>query len=240
MENIKVLIELGLSESEATTYLALLKLGGSLASTVAKEIGIKRTTIYAILKTLASKGFVLIYFRKNKRFYYAQKPKKLSGLFEQKIEAFQNIVPLLNNIEKKQGEVFGLRYIETKKELEQFYLEILEEYKNKEYCIIGDTSSWENVIKDFFEEFRNKRAKLNIKTRLLLSSNSIGINPAEKTLLREFKYLPEKYKFKSTIDIFKDKILIVSPEITSLAIVIVAPAMVDVFKSIFEILWDNN
>jgi hypothetical protein len=57
--------------------------------------------------------------------------------------------------------------------------------------------------------------------------------------LREFKYLPPIYKFKSTIDIFGDRILIVSPELSSLAVVIAIPAMTDVFKTVFQVLWDN-
>ena len=113
------------------------------------------------------------------------------------------------------------------------------EYKNKEYCIIGSAPAWEGINDEYFLQFRKNRAKENIKTRLLLSADSKTINPIDKSLLRDFKYLPEKYKFKSTIDIFNDKILIVSPELTSLAVVIAIPAMVDVFQSIFEIIWDS-
>jgi hypothetical protein len=41
------------------------------------------------------------------------------------------------------------------------------------------------------------------------------------------------------MDVFDDKILIISPDLTSLAIVIAIPAMVDIFKSMFEIIWDS-
>ena len=50
--------------------------------------------------------------------------------------------------------------------------------------------------------------------------------------------MPERFKFKSTIDIYADKVLIVSPELSSLAVVIAIPAMVDVFKSAFEMIWE--
>jgi hypothetical protein len=55
--------------------------------------------------------------------------------------------------------------------------------------------------------------------------------------LRTFKYLPEKYVLKSTIDIYADKIVIIGPEIKALAVVVAIPAMVDVFRSVFEMLW---
>jgi sugar-specific transcriptional regulator TrmB len=242
MNNISSLIDLGLSDQEAQTYLSLLRLGGSKASDLAKEMGIKRTSVYVMLKSLSAKGFASVYFRKTKRFYYPLKPNKLSSLFEKKLESLNNYIPLLETMEKKQIQVLGLRFIETKNELELFYNEILEEYKNKknkEYYIIGSTPAWESALIEYFDEYRKNRASLGIKTKLLLSAESKEGNPHNKSLLREFKYLPEKYKFKSTIDIFDDKILIINPNLGSLAVVIAIPAMVDVFKSIFDMLWEK-
>ena len=42
------------------------------------------------------------------------------------------------------------------------------------------------------------------------------------------------------MNIFNDKILIISPHITSLAVVIAVPVMVDIFKSMFEIIWEST
>lgn len=239
MEQINALKHFGLSEQEAQTYLSLLKIGGTRASVLAKEIGVKRTTVYPILKSLAEKGCVLVYFKKGQRYYYAQKPVKLATLLEKKLEFFNNIIPAFEAMDKKQAEAVGLRFIETREELKQFYEDVLVDYKNKSYRIIGNASEWEGVDQEFFVQFRKDRARANIKTRLLLSADSKGVNPTDTRLLREYKYLPEKYKFKSTMDIFKDKVLIISPDISSLAVVIAVPAMVDIFKSMFEIIWES-
>lgn len=238
MENTSRLTELGLSEQEAEAYLALLQLGGSVASDVAKQMGVKRTTVYPLLHSMANKGFITVYFKKNKRFYYAQKPHKLSKIFEKKLSAFNDIIPLLEALDKKQIQSLGLRFVETTTELKQFYDDVLTEYKNKEYYAIGNTNAWENVSKDFVAEYRKERARLKIRTKLLLTSDSAVINPLDKSLLREFKYLPPKYQFKSTMDIFDDKVIIISPELTSLAVVISVPAMIDIFRGIFNIIWD--
>ncbi|KKQ04769.1 MAG: Transcriptional regulator, TrmB [Candidatus Moranbacteria bacterium GW2011_GWE1_36_7] len=232
--------DLGLNEQESSAYVALLKLGGSHASAIAKEMGIKRTTAYPILRSLTHKGIASLYFHSNTRYYQPVKPKKLKSIFEKKLEALSDLIPKLESIEKKQADVFGLRFIETKDELKQFYEQILDEYKNKEYCAVGSTANWSAIDDDFFINFRKRRAKNNIRTRLILSGDSIKVNPTDPTLKREFKYLPKQYKFKSTIDIYDDKILIVGPSIQSLAIVVEVPAMVDIFKSIFEILWETK
>jgi len=234
-----MLEELGLNEQEAKTYLALLKLGGSHASAVAKEVGVKRTTIYAILTALANKGAILVYFRKNNKFYYAQKPHKLRDLFENKLKMFDSMIPFLESMEKKEVRKIGLRFIETKEELEKFYDDIIVEYKNKEYYVIGNTQAWEAVSGDSFHRYRKDRVKNNVRTKLLLSHDSKIENFDVENGVREFRHLPEKYKFKGTINIFDDKILVVSPELTSLAVVIAIPAMVDVFQSVFEIIWDS-
>jgi len=49
----------------------------------------------------------------------------------------------------------------------------------------------------------------------------------------------KRNEFKSTLNIFKDKVLIINPESSSLAVVIAVPAMVDIFRSMFEIIWDS-
>lgn len=235
MKEKQALLEFGLTESEALAYLALFKLGGATASFLAKETGFQRTTVYPILKSLAKKGCVLVYFRKNQHYYYAQKPDKIMGLFEKKLEFFSSVIPLFEAMDKKQTQAVGVRFIETKDELRKFYVDILNDHKS--YRIIGNAHLWQNIDPEFFEQYREMRAERKIKTRLLLSADSKETNPVSKDLLREFKYLPEDYKFRSTLNIFNDKVLIVSPDSSSLAIVIAVPAMVDVFKSMFEIIW---
>lgn len=238
MDEFTAIKNLGLTEQEANAYLALLKLGGSKPSQVAKEMGIKRTTVYPILVSLTKKGFAIVYFRKNSRFYYAQKPKRVTNLLQAKLEHFTDIIPRLNALERKQVEAIGLRYIETKDELEDFYWGILAEYKNKEYRIISSAKGWEGIDPEFFVQYRKDRGRAKIKTRLLLSADSKEINPTDAKLLREYKYLAPKYKFRSSLDMFDDKVLVVSPDLAALAVVIEIPVMVDIFKSIFEALWD--
>lgn len=229
-----------MTESEAQIYLTIFRLGGTTATVIAKETNFQRTTVYPILKSLARKGCILVYFRKNKHYYYAQKPNKLASLLEKKLKFFNSAIPLFKTMDKKQAQVFGLRFIETKEELKQFYENILADYKNKSYRVIGNAFELESIDPEFFAYYRKNRGKLNIKTKLLLSADSKNVNPTNKSLLRKYKYLPKKYRFKSTMNIFNDKILIISPELSSLAVVIAIPAMVDIFKSMFEIIWEAN
>ncbi|MBP7992535.1 MAG: hypothetical protein KAZ30_02665 [Candidatus Magasanikbacteria bacterium] len=239
MPTTDILKDLGLTPPEIEVYTALLQLGGARASTVARETGLKRTTIYAILKSLARKGFVAMYLRHNAQLYYAERPERVKHYFEKKLSAFAELIPSLETLAKKNLKIEGIRPIETISELKLFYQNILLEYKQKSYSIIGNTGSWTGYDPDFFAHYRHDRATAKIKTRLLLTSDSEPKNDFDnQKLLRVIKYLPPKYKFNSTIDIFDDKILIISPELSALAVVIAISPMVDVFKMVFEMLWD--
>lgn len=232
--------DLGLSDQETNIYVHLLKIGGSSASGIAKSAGIKRTTVYALLKTLVNKGFVTMYYRKSRQLYYAEKPERVKRYFEKKIEAFESFIPALEAMDKSNIQMTGLRFIETLPELKRFYVGILEEYKNREYYAIGSAGAWEGLAPEFFIQYRKDRAKARIHTKILVTHDSRGISPEDPKLLRDVKFLPPSCKFKSTIDIYKDKVLIVSPEMSSLAVVIEIPAMTDIFRALFELLWNGQ
>ncbi|MFA5186253.1 MAG: helix-turn-helix domain-containing protein [Patescibacteria group bacterium] len=234
----KYLLELGLSEHEAVLYVALLKSGGLPASAIAKESGLRRTTVYPILQNLARQGFVSIYVKRGRKIFIAERPQTVAGYFEDKLKNFNAAIPILESLEKTRLQASGLRFIETVDELERFYAGILREYRGNNYAIMGNSNAWQGLDPDFFVQYRKDRAAAGIRTRILLSADSRETSPTDARLLRETKFLPAKYVFKSTMDIFDDKILVVGPDQTSLAVVIAVPAMVDIFKSSFQLMWD--
>ena len=156
------LVNLGLSEIEAKLYLALLGLGGSRASAVARTTGIKRTTVYAILKNLANQGFVTMYLRGSTQLYYAERPNRIKNTLNKKMAAFTDLIPQLEAMTKTQGAVAGLRSIESLSELKHFYENVLTDYARQSYCIIGNRFSWQDLDQEFFTRFRRLRAKANI------------------------------------------------------------------------------
>lgn len=239
-DRFSVLKDIGLDDEEIAAYTALLKSGESGATELAKDIGVKRTTIYPILEGMMEKGIVSSYKRGAKQYFVAIRPNKLVSVFERKVQSLTHLVPALEKILGSQGKAYGVRFIQTKREFEAFYNGVLEDYRGKEYYIIGNANAFINVDTDFILDFRKKRALRNIRTKLLLSHDSkSAVGQDDPSLIREFKYLPASYEFKSTIDIYDDKILIIGPEVRALAVEIAIPPMVDVFRSVFEVLWDS-
>ena len=239
-KNLEVLRNLGLSDQEVAAYTTLLKLGNSNATILAKEMNIKRTTIYPIMARLIEQGVATEYKQGSRSVFTPVRPNKLVNNFENRVKKLLEIVPFLENMQSKNVNEYGVKFIQSKKELQAFYENVLDDYRNNEYYIIGSATSWINIDRNYFLDYRKRRAQKNIRVKLLLSGDSKNEEgQGDPSLLREYKYLPEKYNFKSTIDIYKDKIVIVGPDVRALAVIIAVPQMVDIFRVMFEILWEN-
>jgi sugar-specific transcriptional regulator TrmB len=238
MDTQRALKELGLNDQEANIYGILIKTGGLPASLLAKEAGLRRTTAYVIVKSMVQKGFASVFVKKGRQVFVAERPQNIAGYFEKKLNDFTQAIPLFESMEKKQIQTVGLRFIETIDELERFFAGILRQYRGRSYDVMSNGNEWQRLDPEFFVQFRKDRAAQNIKTRLLLTTDSKKTNPKDRSLLRDVKFLPKKYQFKSTILIFDDQILIIGSNQAATAVLVVAPAMVDIFKSMFQILWD--
>jgi len=232
---------LGFSDHESHTYIALLKLGPSHASAVAAEVGLLRTTIYPILKSLAEKGSVNVSIRRNRKIFSAQRPDLLAKSFARKLSSFESLIPELPKPDKMAVSEYGIRYLDGPKEIVAFYESLLDEYsakrkRDRSYRVISAQRTWEDIDADFFLDFRYERGKRGIHTRLLLTSESRNTNPTDPRLLRHVRFLPEGYIFQDSIDIHADKVLVMSHE-HKIAVVITVPTLVGAFQSVFDILW---
>ncbi len=239
MNTAALLKQAGLTYREGQVYIALLELGGAGVTTIGKHIGLQRTQVYPILSSLTRKGLARLYFQDNKRFYKPARPKKIIDVAQKKLETLASIVPNLENIEKNPAPQIGLRFIETQNELQNFCTEIVKTHKRKTIYSIGGFQHWEELVgQKFAEQFRKDRVKEKIKTRAIVTQEDTDASILHRSTLSDIRWLPKKQEFKSVFHIFPDKILISTPQHTSLAVAIEVPAMVDIFKSVFDILWD--
>src|SRR5437899_393424 len=79
----KELQDLGLSEKEASIYLAALEIGRATADQLAKHAKIKRPTTYVQLESLMKKGLMSTY-EEDKKTYFAPESPELLKRFLQK------------------------------------------------------------------------------------------------------------------------------------------------------------
>ena len=83
------LLNLGLSQKEAEVYLANLQLGLATAQKIAEKAEINRTTAYATIKNLITRGLINTVDKAGKQYFVAEKPEKLKYFYEQQERELQ-------------------------------------------------------------------------------------------------------------------------------------------------------
>lgn len=236
-----LLTDLGLTEKEANTYLGLLELGAAPVAAIATRADIKRTSLYDILKSLREKNIITTTFRTNKKLFVARSPHHIAKLWRTKMVRFEDALPAFADIQKHASHKPTIIFLDTVEQIKDFYTQVLKEYAGKSYDIIGNTQTFLNWDPIFFDEYRRKRARARIKTRLILTQEdeSIAQKMHEKELLNQIRFFPKKYTYRELIRIYPDKVLFLSTKQTGFGIVIESPEFVDSFKKIFAFMWET-
>ena len=87
--------ELGLSVEESKVYLAVLELGGSFASAIAKKAGVARVNCYHTLGNLVKKGLISTLSKNGVKYFTVDSPKILVNQMEEKFLHAKKILPEL-------------------------------------------------------------------------------------------------------------------------------------------------
>ena len=236
----KQLQNVGLNETEAKIYLATLELGQTSVGRIAQKANIKRTTVYLSLENLMQKGLISAAKKNNKTTYYAEDPRKLESIMEERkqniLKAMPQLLAFTNLIDKKPA----VRYFEGEEGIKEVLKDSLE-YPGQEICMLFSESYVKDFGDDFFEKYYiPQRTKHKIFSRALLPDNiqmhKLASN--DQKHLRKSKFLPNNlFKIKIEIMIYGNhKISIISYE-EKFALIIESTQIHDSLQSIFETMW---
>ena len=158
----KQLQNAGLSENEAKIYLATLELGQTSVSRIARQAGIKRTTVYLSLESLMAKGLISAIKKDNKTHYYAEDPRDLERIMEERKKEISNLIPQLlaftNLIDNKPE----IRYFEGEEGIKEVLMKTVER-PNQEVLMMFSESYFSDFGDEFFEKvYRPERIKKRI------------------------------------------------------------------------------
>ncbi len=90
-----VLEEFGLTKTEATIYLTLLRQGSSTAYRISKESGLYKANTYQAIESLIQKNLVIKVVINGKQKLTAVPPEEFISILDQKKERMQSIIPLM-------------------------------------------------------------------------------------------------------------------------------------------------
>lgn len=205
-----VFTKLGLAKNEANIYETLLLEGESNVAEIAIKSKIHRRNVYDSLNRLIEKGLVFEILQYQAKIYKAVDPGKLSEILAEKQNILDNIMPQLKqmyNGKSHKQEVYIYRGLEGFKN----YMRDIVRLGEDDY-IIGGKGLWAdpkivNFSKQFVEEAKKKGIKFYCiydeevrRTKHVITQ----VVPAET------RFLPEKYFTNCSMEIFADRVVILS------------------------------
>ncbi len=236
---LKVLRDVGLNENEARVYLALLSLGPSGIQNIARSAEIKRTTCYNIIESLKLLGLVKSELAGWKKLLVAIDPEQLGNLLEQRRKKFQENLQefqVLSHTKEKGGVI---QYYEGLEAVKSVYESLIKDIQpHEDYLIISNIDDWYRLDPQYFEKFTRRRAKLNIKIRLLLIDSPVAkkYQQMQKNYNQTIKILPKNTKFKVNLVVTPQRIAIHQLTMPIMAIVIENKSIITMQQQLFEVI----
>jgi sugar-specific transcriptional regulator TrmB len=234
--------DLGMSQHEATVYVALIKQGSVLASRIADETKINRSLVYTILDNLIEKGLVSYAIRENRKYFQAAEPEKFLDILKEKelkIKEQENkIKELLPKLKQLQLPIWEqkVEIYKGKEGLKTIFEDILR--AENDYLAYGSGGVIETVLKFYFPNFIRRRAKLGMKVKLILNE-STREKEFMKFPLTELKYLPNEYHSPCDTIIYGNKVAILFLLGGPMGLLIESKDFVKGYKNHFKLLWNT-
>ncbi len=243
----KYLRDIGLSEKEATVYVALLSFDKASIPEICEKAKIKRPTTYVILDSLAKKGLVSEANIGKKTYYIAAPPEKLDLFVERQIHLLEEnkksldiIIPQLKSIQREQGEKPLVQFFEGKEGILSSNDDIFSNiFSNEPVYIVYP----KDLVKNFFTDketrsMREKRISKGIKSKAIYISNTED-KPSDETGDR-IRIDENKYPITSDLTIYGDKVKIAVFGKRLSGISIKSPELAETLKSLIKYIFDHK
>jgi len=201
--NTETLTQLGLTQGEIKTYLALFELEESTVGPISKTSGVTHAKTYPILEKLIAKGLVSHIIKENRKYFSATNPnnllefigKKQKDLEEEKSK-IKKLIPLL--LSKQKQETQYARVFEGFKGLRSLFQELFSQNQKSEILVFGLNEILKrDDFRNFFLFYHEIRNNNKIKLKLILNKNLKEL--FKKHYLSTKQYKSNEIKFLNII-----------------------------------------
>lgn len=230
-----ILGNVGLTEKEAKIYLALLELKEALPSTLAKKSGVKRPTTYVVLEQLQKRGLVSHIKKGNFLYFQPLDPRTLIEDQHNKYLALEKTLPELLKLHSKYAATPQMSVYEGKEGL----IKIMEDTltSKTELLCWADVSAAVECLKDYYPTYIRKKVARGLWLRGVFCYDKMALRFKKfgEKELREIYMIPkEKFSFKNEINIYNDKVAIISQK-DEVGIIIQNQDIADTQRAIFNL-----
>ncbi|MEI6478271.1 MAG: helix-turn-helix domain-containing protein [bacterium] len=242
MDKESLLSEIGLSDKETKTYLAILELGSSTIKPIALRSGIKRTSIYNFIDRLVELGLITQTVVRGRTHYQALPPSHLADLQRERLHRVESILPELTSLFNLNSSKPRMHYYEGPEQMKNIVREELSCTKEALYIwpsaesteMIGGKRFMTDIDKQRIERgVRIRTIRMHDQTEHLFETSAHGT-----ALLREVRFAPENENYKMGMGIYDTgNVSFFSSKEEGFGILIESKELSAMLRSLFELLW---
>jgi len=228
-----LLKDFGLTENEAKIYLSLLELKEALPSTLSRREGIKRSTVYSVLEQLSEKGYVSSLKKNGYMHYRASSPEIISEIQKNKCRKLEEVLPELYSLSVRYGVTPQMSVFEGKEGLIQIMEDTLTSKTELLCWCNGDLAL--KSLEDYYPIYLKKKVEKKLWLKGVSTYDKASLEDKKKgeAELREVYLIPkEKYPIQNEINIYDDKVAIISHE-DEVGVIIQNQNIADTQRAIF-------
>jgi len=244
MELEEVIENVGLSEKEAKTYLALLELGTSTIKPIATRAGIKRTAIYYFIDRLVSMGLITQNEIRGRMRYNAVNPERLFEIQQERTQKLSAYLPELQALFNTNPQKPRITYFEGPEQMKNILWEEIGCKKETLYIWPNKDALAMVGGPEFLKMIDEKRIKkgvwvkaIRFKQRDILFDNSAS----GAKFLRELRFDPLEYPFAMGMGIYDSgKVAFFSSRKESFAVLIESKELEELMRVFHKLLWEKS
>lgn len=253
MSGLETIKNLGLEESEAKIYLALLELGPSTVTNLTSKAKITRTLGYHALEKLSWQGLVnKISTGSKKIIYSAEHPRALlqytknkRGQWEKNLEKVEELLPDLISLYKISDKP-TIKFKQGQQGVVDIYYESLE--SATEFLCVWDVDAWLNsgifeYGNNYFKE-RNRRKKFarilvldTLASRQWVKDHKFNLRYTEYRWAKP-ELMVGISDFGGELNIYEDKVNIVTlKKPNQFGVIVQSKTLTNLMRALFELAW---
>ncbi len=234
-----ILEDLGLTNAEIKTYIALLELGNSSAGALVEKSGLQNSVVHRALHTLIQKGLISFIFEGKRRVYQATDPDSFYEFIDEKKKRFGQILPELKQKQKFAKKEEKATLYQGKKGLNTLYTTVLNN-SGKEYNTFGGGNEVTYTVmgETWWKNLHARRIEKKIKCRQVFdeSIRKFG-KQLRKLSLTNIRFLPKKFEQLQETIIRGDYVGIAIFTENPYGVLIKDKAVAEGYRKQFEMLW---
>lgn len=233
----EVLSSFGFKENEQVVYLALLRLGPTTATPLARVAELPPTTVESILCRLLAAGVIGATKHRSRHIYEALDPAALKKILEKKLQEVSGIIPLLQGMRKGYTKEAKIRIFYRERFADIFDAAML--CRSKRVYEIVSPKNFQEILGEKYH-FTKRR----LEHKVFLKSLRVEKYEIKKYSrlthvreLREAKFLPRECTFGATILFWDTSVALFSSKAEGTAVLIESPLIAEMIQQIFNVFW---